>query len=433
MNSADAGGARELPSDWLLLALIVALPLMKPAVSGEVITADLLFVALALVLAVETLAGRRRLPSLRGYAPLLAYVASLAPSLLASREIGASLFKFATEFYLIGLAAVPAWLIDSEAKFRRAVLAWLAVTALVCLVGILGLLAFATGRATALLDYSSYGFGSLPPGDYPRLALTFFNANMACNYLTVSLALTLLARRLRYIGQASSGLLLAGIAVASLSTISPGLGGIALMAGLWLWLTRRDPHPLLTAAGLTLGCIVAALCVAAQAFTPVAHSTAPFRIQLAGGLILYPAPRFLTWSAALETFVHHPLIGIGIGIDPVHVGFANPSGFEVLTDAHNVFLSIAAQCGVAGLVGMAAIIGFVIARTPWSAAAHETQLRVFLLGAAFLNVFAYQGLGGAFEDTRHIWLLLGLFIAATRLPLTRADGSNRRAGEPSPG
>jgi O-antigen ligase len=111
---------------------------------------------------------------------------------------------------------------------------------------------------------------------------------------------------------------------------------------------------------------------------------------------------------------------------------ANPSGFEVLTDAHNVFLSIGAQCGIAGLAGLTALVAFVIARTPWRAGLQDQRLPQLLLGAAFVNVFVYQGLGGSFEDTRHIWVLLGLFMAADRIEFSRADGNNRTADAPSP-
>jgi O-antigen ligase len=282
------------------------------------------------------------------------------------------------------------------------------------------------------LDYSSFGFGSLPPGDYPRLALTFFNANMACNYLTAGLALTFLARSLGYIGRSAYWLLLAGIGVASLSTVSPGLGGVALIASLWIWVISRARSPWLARAALACGSLVALLFVIALALTPFPHSTATFEIRLPGNLTLYPAPRLLIWTAALKQFASHPLLGIGLGIDPVHVGFASPSGYEVLTDAHEIFLSIAAQCGILGLIGLAAIIQLVIARTPLPRATGRATLPRFLLGAAFLDVFVYQGLGGSFEDTRHIWMLLGLIIAAGRIDFSREDESSRTAGAPSP-
>lgn len=432
MNSAQGSDRRLLLSDLLLLALIFAIPIMKPAVSGEIIAADLLFVVLVLALAIETLAGLRRLRWIPGFGVLLAYVAGLFPSLLATSNISASLFKLATEFYLVGLAAIPAWMIDSEAKLRRALFAWLAATALVCAVGILGLLAFVTGGGAWLLDYSSFGFGSLPPGDYPRLSLTFFNANMACNYLTAALALTFVSRMLGYLSPAATWLLLAAIAIVSLSTISPGLGGVALMAGIWIWLACRSRSPLRARVALASGVLAAVLFLVALALTPFPHSTAPFMIRLPAGLMLYPAPRFLTWSAALKQFLAHPLVGIGIGISPIHTGFANPSGYEVLLDAHNMFLSIGAQCGIAGLIGLGAIIHIAVVRTGSPRKSGHAALVQFVLGAAFLDVFVYQGLGGSFEDTRHIWLLLGLLIAVGRIEFSRADGNSRKAAAPSP-
>jgi hypothetical protein len=36
-------------------------------------------------------------------------------------------------------------------------------------------------------------------------------------------------------------------------------------------------------------------------------------------------------------------------------------------------------------------------------------------GFAFLNAFAYQGLGGSFADSRPLWVLFGLFLASDRI------------------
>jgi hypothetical protein len=47
------------------------------------------------------------------------------------------------------------------------------------------------------------------------------------------------------------------------------------------------------------------------------------------------------------------------------------------------------------------------------------------LGLAFLVAFAYEGLGGAFEDARHLWVLFGLFLAAKRLEQDSHTTSHR--------
>lgn len=360
----------------------------------------------------------------------MAYVASLMPSLVASSNLPLSMVKLASEFYLAGLAAVTALLIDYPCKMRRAIAAWLLATAIVSLDAVLSVAAFVTGRAGWLLDYSFFGFGSLPPGHYPRLAMTFLNANMACNCLTVSLGLCFAARACGWISRGLFGLLTGGIAIAALSTISPGLGGIALLAGFWFWLNCRA-RPRLAAAALTGGIVSALLFVAALALTPIPHSTAPFLIHLPGHMIVAPAGRFLTWSAALAEFVRHPLVGHGIGIDAVLVRFADPSGdLQKLTDAHNMFLNLAAQCGVIGLAGVGALIVLALRLTGrWQIAGNWSALRL-AIGLSFLDAFLYQGLGGSFEDARHLWILLGLLIAASAL--SRADGNNRKAGAPSP-
>jgi O-antigen ligase len=406
---------RLLPSDGLLILQIVLIPLMKPAVWGEVISADLLFVVIVVALIAESILGLRRLHWVPGVGALVVYVASLTPSLLATSDMGASLFKLATEFYLIGLAAVTVAVVDDRMKLRRALLAWLAATAVVSLDGVLSLLAFIAGWPKWLLDYSSFGFGSLPPGPYPRLALTFLNANMACNYLTASLGFTYLCLRLGYIPRISFWLLLISLIVTSMSTLSPGLGGIALLAGFLVWIDRSEAQPAIGTTAFLAGVVAAGLFIIALALTPFPHSTATFQVNLPGGITFYPAPRLLIWIAAFNQFVAHPWVGIGIGIDPVHVGFQNPNGFEVLTDAHNMFLSIAAQCGLVGLIGVAAILQMAVGRKSWVSISRAGALTQMVLCATFLDVFVYQGIGGSFEDTRHIWLLLGLLMTTKRI------------------
>jgi len=412
-----------LVSEWLLLSLIALLPLMKPAVRYPVIAADLLFPLLLAALAMEVASGRRQLRWHHLFAVLLAYVLSLAPSLLATTDVGQSAFKLSTELYLVGLAAATMLIVRNEDMLRRATQVWLAVTAAIVALAIASLAAFAIDPAGPLYQYSRFGFGTLPPGHYPRLALTFFNANMACNYLTVSSGLVFLARDKQWLPQRWAWLLLAGIIVAALSTISPGLGGIALALGTGFWIRGRSRIALAGAVGLAIAATIA------LAVTPIVHPTAPFLIHIPGThWLLAPSGRFLVWSATLKEFAAHPLLGHGIGLEPVDVRYVDPSGnLQQLTDAHNVFLSIGAQAGVIGLAGLTLLI---IYATRLIAAGKAAST---ILGLTFLNAFFYQGLGGSFEDARHLWVLFGLVAATASLDFTPADGNNRRAGAPSPG
>src|SRR5689334_2135577 len=141
MNSA--GADRLLPGDWLLLALAVSLPLMKPAVDYPVVLSDLIFVALVIVVAIEVAAGRRALRWNPLFLILAVYVASLTPSMLVSTNPGRSAFKMATEVYLVGLTAVTAVVTRSEEMLRRVTLTWLGATAALAILCLASLVAFA--------------------------------------------------------------------------------------------------------------------------------------------------------------------------------------------------------------------------------------------------------------------------------------------------
>jgi O-antigen ligase len=397
---------------------------MKPAIHYPVIFADFVFVLLFITVAIEIASRRRGLRWHPAFTVLIIYLLALAPSMLASAEVGRSAFKMATELYLVGLTAMTVVVVRTEAMLRRITIVWLAVSGALALLCLASLAAFATDPDSGLYQYSVFYFGTLPPGHYPRMALSFFDANMACNYLTVSLGLLLLAWEQKWLSRRLALLSLGGTLIASLPTVSPGLGGIALALGTAAWLLRRSR----LAIGIAAGCAFAF--IVAMAVTPILHSTAPFLIHVPGTtLILAPAGRFLTWSSAFNEFLRHPLLGHGIGIDAAFVDYLDPSGnLQELTDAHNVFLNIAAQAGIVGLAGLAALIAYVV-RLTFSRDAGGSRTVRLTLGLTLLNALVYQGLGVGIEDSRHIWVLLGLLAASASV--TPADESNRRSDAPS--
>ena len=424
--------SRDFISQGLLAMLILSLPLMKPAILHPVVLPDLVFVALLLAIAFEALTGKLRLEWRREYWVLAAYVACFVPSLLATPHIGQSSFKLLTQVYLAALAIVTATLIRDERQLKRAVIAWLVATAIVAAISVTSLAIFPFAPESALVGYARFHFGTLQPGPYPRLSSTFLNANMACNYLSVSAALLLAARACGWLSRRASLTLFAGIVLAALATISAGLGGVALIAGVWLWLGFRDQRPTASRFALGAALVVAAAFVVALAVTPIVHPTAGFVMTVPGtDLVLAPSARWMLWSASLAEFARHPLIGHGIGIDATYVRYLDPSrNLQIQTDAHNVFLNIAAQTGLIGLLGLGALIAFAfhLAR-PWRPDGSMAAIRV-ALGLSFLGGLVYQGLGGSFEDARHLWVVLGLLIAASRL--SPAGGNSRRAAAPSP-
>ena len=407
----------------LLLALVVALPLMKPAIRYPVVLADILFVLLGLALAGAMLARRLRPRWRPAYWVLVLYVAGLAASVPFSEDPGTSLFKLVTQLYLVGLAVAVDMLVADAKDMRHVVLTWLAVTALVVGTCVLSLAIWAFDPQSPLLDFFRYQFGTLPGGNYPRLSLTFYNANMLCNYITVSLGLLLLAWHCGWVGRRSAVLLGGGILLAAAFSISPGLGGIALAIGAWCWFIGRESAPRFARLAAAGGILAASVFVAAMTLTPILHPTAPWVGSIAG-IPVAPSGRLMIWEDAAATFAANPLTGRGLGMDAAQVRYMDPTGhLQKLTDAHNVFLNIGAQAGLVGLAGLLLLIGYVLhASRPWRAAGHAAAARVGI-GFIFLNGFVYHGLGGSFEDARHLWVLLGLFLAATRLEAAARDSS----------
>jgi hypothetical protein len=414
----DVRGALKAARQLLLL-LLFSLAFMQPSaqlLGFAAVPTDLLFVACAAAWLVALALGQTRFIRHPAYWLLIAYFVAMALSAAASPAAPWP-EKLVTQVYLLSLPVLVANLVVTEQHLRSAILWWLAGTAGAAATAIASLLLFAVDRTNPLLDYTSFYFGTLPPGDYPRLRLTFLNGNMACNYLTVSLALLLAARQAQWIGRSQFALLLAGTGVAAASTISPGLGGVVLIVAIWLWLKERRRSPLLARVALAAGAGAAVLFLIAMAVTPFVHPTAPFLIRVPLlDLVLAPSGRMLTWIDSARTFLDRPLFGAGIGSDAAHVRYLDPSGnLQELTDAHNSFLNIAAQCGVVGLAALVAVTLYAVQRLrPLRLERSGEALRVGL-AIGFVVAFAYEGLGGSFEDARHLWALFGLMLAADRI------------------
>lgn len=415
----------------LLAALILSLAFMQPAIQMlgyAAVPTDFLFLTLILAWLWALLTSRMTFIWDEAYWWLGLYFAAALASAVASDFPARSAPAILKQLYLLSLPVVVVNLVRTSADFRTAIRWWLAGTTIVALAGFASLVAFLLDPNNLLLDYTRFHFGTLPPGPYPRLRLTFLNANMACNYLTVSLMLLLVARRLGWVGIRLCCWLLGGVLLSAVSTISPGLGGFVLAIGTWVWILKHERRPIMAKAFLTGGLLVALLFILAMAVTPIPHSTAPFPINVPPiGVELAPAGRLIIWIDAVRNFLADPLLGRGIGADAVAVRYQSPSGYlQTLTDAHNIFLNVAVQTGLVGLAALTAIVVFVWRHSFSVRLLHEEQTTAVVgLGIAFLIAFAYEGLGGSFEDARHLWVLFGLFLAAKRLP----EEQLRRAGD----
>lgn len=89
---------------------------------------------------------------------------------------------------------------------------------------------------------------------------------------------------------------------------------------------------------------------------------------------------------------------------------------QLLTDAHNVFLSVAAQAGLFGIACFTALVGSAV-RSGFRSEPNGSEASSIrkALSIAFVSGLILQGLVGSFEDARHLWVLLGLIIASTKI------------------
>lgn len=397
----------------LFLLFFVMLGVEKAAAADPVQWVDLVFLCLIAAVAASTPVAKLG-SALRCLSAVpVIYWACLAISLVVSSSIGASGFKLVQVGYLVAIPCVVQLLVRTRRDLIAALGAWLIGTAVAVAVGMVGLVGFVIAPEGAVYRYVQFHFGTLQPGHYPRISATFFNANMFCAYLTASLGVCVAAALLVPGYRRSATVLGAAIVIVSLFTISPGLGGMALGLGTIAWLGGRRRYPRVACLALSASGAVAVLFVVAASITPIVHPTAPFLIHMPLiGETWAPAGRFLTWTAGWREFVAHPWLGHGIGIDAVNVRYLSPSGeLQELTDAHNIYLNIAAQAGLVGLAGLAVVIVRIMSVDKRSRQPGPEGSARRMLCLTFLNVFAYQGLTGSFEDARFLWALLGLILA----------------------
>ncbi len=198
-------------------------------------------------------------------------------------------------------------------------------------------------------------------------------------------------------------------------TITPGIGGVLLGLSLWLYIIlKQKGKKVFARLSLASGIVSAFAFLLISTFSLRPIQTSPFFFIFFGERI-DPTQRFLTWQAALQTFLENPFFGKGLGLDVAHVRFLTPSGqLQLLTDAHQTWLNVAGQAGLFGVVPLILICVAVVARSlPFRLdGKNETTMRVSL-GVAFVAAFLYQGLVGSFENARHLWVLIGMIVALT--------------------
>lgn len=390
----------------LFLAVVASLPLMQPpllAIDGyPVVLTDALFLALAAQVAALFLRGRFRVQWSGFHTAIVAFVLAsfLSAAFAGTRH---AFIKAAGSGYLGALGILASHYAQQRGVTRQIVWAWLGGTTVTMIAVVAGVILFAAGERSNMF---LYGYGSLIPGAYPRVQGLFLNANVLYTYLAVGIFFLLglvhtgvMSVRLGYTWCAV-------LVVGALFTLSPGLGGLALAASWWLTpaLNAR------TAAWVRVSGIGAAV-----AFV-LSILLSPTMLERGSDLRnapLQPSSRVMAWRDSIATFVQHPLVGVGPGNDVAHVHYLNASHFqEFLTDAHNTFLSVLGQTGVIGFACFALMLAPMVARIRTTPDLSDAGTWRTACEYALVAALLYPSLSGSFEDTRHVWVLLGLVHAA---------------------
>lgn len=400
----------------LFLLLIFSLGFMKPSIEFAILTpTDVIFPLVFGCWLAAIAFGACRFKWRTEFVTFGFYFLALIVSSIFSTNPRLSFVKVAGAAYLILLAIMAASIVTTRDQLRLSIVAWVAGSLIPITAAFVGIILFYFVPESPLLSDLTYHYGAVPVGNFPRIRSTFVSASMLCNYLTVTLILTLLCARMKWIGNGLAGAIVFAIGVSAIFTVSIALGGIALAIGLWLWITCSNKT-----VGRSALIFSGAVAVAFLAMAPFALSLQPgasFFERLA------PSSRFLVWSDALNTFLSDPLTGNGVGTAVANVVFQNYDGSRsLLTDAHNTFLNVAAQAGIFGLV---AIIGIALVTLKAGEAKSACTDRDYIphaLAIAFIVGFIYDGLTGSFEDARHLWILIGLILATSRIT-AESDGS----------
>ncbi len=409
--------AKKLPLAIFLLAIFslpfANLPLISFPNSYLQLT-DLFVLLAAIGLLVSAMLGGRSIRPGRIYSLISLYILAVSVSAFFSVDPARSAVKLLGITYLGCVAFLTYNLVPGLKDARAVVLAWLAASAVASAYAVLVLVFFYLDRTNPFVSFGLFHYGTLPVGNYPRIQSTFANANMFCHYLSISWMLLLAARRLMWITQSLFYVLGALFLVAAALTLSPGIGALFLGTGIWFYASDGSRSASFRKTVLVLGVAASALFVFAT-MVKVGQD-----LQISN----QPSARVLTWSSAAETFLANPVTGRGVGTNAADVRYER----QHLTDAHNLYLNVAAESGVPAIAFILLFAGWLLLRI--RRRFDDPQFGPLALAAAigFAIAFFYQGMTGSFEDARHLWVLAGFAAGISEERTTDPDSQDLSSG-----
>jgi O-antigen ligase len=397
----------------VFLVLIFSLGFMQPQVNfrGVSLTfTEPCFIVLFILWLLAVLLKRIEFRFDRIYLLFVLYGGGLLLSAVFSQNPRQSLFKLLGEFYLLGLAVLTSSIVRRLDILRKTAFVWIAAASITALIGVLAVAFFYLGINNYVTEFAFRDFGSLPPGNYVRIQSTFLYPAIFANYLTIALMLLLAAWECGWIRTPLLIGLLVPLWIAAAFTLTPGIGGMTLAAGIWAWfLLRKRGKALAGNMALAGGILSAVAFLLVSVATFFSSPTSPFYWVFAG-IRIDPAPRLQTWMDAGRTFLAHPIFGNGLGIPVAAVYYMPPSGeMQMLTDAHNFLLNIAGQAGLFGLIPLV-LICVAVVRRGYAAGSDATDISAVrrALWIAFISAFIFKGLVGSIDECRNQWVLISL-------------------------
>lgn len=344
--------------EYLYLAFLATLPIVYPLrviFSGlSVQAADFLFAGATVVWAINVFKGRVKIRGSWFYLPLALYLAALVFSTIFSINPQQSAIKLVGKVYLVFIAVLTFNLVNSLSFMSRASEAWQVGTVLAVDFTVLGILLFFVGLQDQSINFVLSPYGTLPPGPYTRVDGFFEHAALLCNFLSISFVIALNMSSAGWLECRRFWPLIVGLWVVAVFTLTPGLGGLALSTGLWLWLhLKQIGHTFLSKLSLGAGIGLAISFLMAASLTLFSYGTGATLIPVAHQQFKR-SHRAVAWQTALENFKKHPLVGRGVAMEVSSAPIIAPSGIaHRMTDAHNTYLSVAAETGVLELLTLA--------------------------------------------------------------------------------
>lgn len=438
MTNAGAASLNPLQKVvyYLLCTSYFLVPFVRLGSLGAgVQLSDAIFALAAAAWGIGLLRGDFRLALGKTLIPLALYAGIAVLSLFATPALGHSIFKLVGLGFLLTIYAITASVASTPLGWRLVVGSWVAGACLNASLGTLSAALFFLGVKDRAVNIFLWGYGSIPVGNYPRVSVLFLNSNMMCNYVLVGVGATMAyrnslpARFRKYLYA-----FIPMMSITALFSLSAGLGGLALGGAVgWILWHRYEKRIVpvreaLVALGGVTGAVIF-LVASIFLFVPrgqgdVGLGPVDLQMQTSG--------RVSVWVSGTKTILAKPLLGTGIGelvsttTHPRALHSMEHWGSDKMAEninaphkmeAHNIWINIGGQLG---LPGLAVFIAFVVLLLQGSLpqatdSKRDAWVRISLFSAVVGAVF-YQGLVGAFEDSRQYWFLFGLVMAAKARP-----------------